>query len=242
MRYAIISDVHGNLEAFEACLADIACRQVDKLLFLGDIVGYGPDPDACIKLLYDRADVCLAGNHDYAVLGLTDITHFNPVAAAAVQWVKENIKPESKNYLKQYEVTTVVDDMYLVHATPYEPEAWHYMFTQSDAELNFKYFDTQLCFVGHSHTPVIIGQDKEGDCYVHRERALNLESGHRYIINEGSVGQPRDGDPDSCYAIYDTIDKQVELIRIAYDIARVQQKIIAAGLPPRLARRLAQGQ
>ncbi len=242
MRYAIISDIHGNLEAFEACLADMVCRQVDKLFFLGDIVGYGPDPNACIELLHDKADVWLAGNHDYAVLGLTDVAHFNPVAAAAVQWTKRAIKPEYRDYLKQCEVITVVDDMCLAHATPYEPEAWHYMFTLKDAELNFKHFDTRLCFVGHSHAPVIIGQDREGDCYIHQDRILNLEESHRYIINEGSIGQPRDGDPDSCYAVYDSEKKQVELIRIAYDIAKVQQKIIAAGLPSRLAERLAVGE
>ena len=242
LRYAIISDVHGNLEAFKAGLDDIGQQQVDKLLFLGDIVGYGPDPEACIELLQEKVDVCLAGNHDWAVVGLTEVTYFNPVAAAAVQWTKRAIKPEHKDYLRQLKAIAVIDDMCLAHATPYEPEAWHYIFTLGEAKLNFNYFDTRLCFVGHSHTPAIVGQDKAGNCYVQHDRMLSLEPEHRYIINEGSVGQPRDGNPAGCYAIYDTTKQRVELIRFTYDVAQVQQKIIAAGLPAFLAQRLALGQ
>jgi diadenosine tetraphosphatase ApaH/serine/threonine PP2A family protein phosphatase len=243
LRYAIVSDVHGNLEALEASLADIGRRRVDSLLFLGDAVGYGPDPDACLKLLRDEADICLAGNHDWAVLGLTDITCFNPVAAAAVLWTKGVIKPENRDYLAQYELITTTYDMCLTHATPYEPEAWHYIFTLGmEAKLSFGCFDTQLCFVGHSHVPVIIEQDTAGKFYLHRENTIDLHSGHKYIINVGSVGQPRDGNPDSCYGIYDTSREMVELVRVTYDTARVQQKIIDAGLPASLAKRLAMGQ
>ncbi len=241
MRFAIISDIHANLEAFEACLADIARRQVDKLLFIGDIVGYGPDPDACVELLREQADICLAGNHDWAVLGRTDITYFNPLAKAAVLWTKGVIKPETKSQLEQWELTAVIDNMYLVHAAPDEPAAWHYIFTLGEARSNFNHFDTQLCFVGHSHVPAIVGQDTAGKCYTHQGNVVNLRSGYRWIINAGSVGQPRDGSPEACYAIYDDARQMVELIRVAYDVMRVQRKIIAAGLPHFLAHRLGMG-
>jgi diadenosine tetraphosphatase ApaH/serine/threonine PP2A family protein phosphatase len=242
LRYAILADVHGNLEALEACLADIVKRQIDKLFFLGDVVGYGSEPNACIELIRDKADIWLAGNHDWAVLEQTDITYFNPVAMVAVRWTMEVITAEHKNLLKRCEVITEIEDMCLTHASPFEPEAWHYIFSLGEAKRSFDHYKTRLCFVGHSHYPVIIWQDSEGRCYPHHKVAIKLQPDNKYIINVGSVGQPRDSNPDSCYAIYDTDQNLVELIRVAYDIAKAQKKIIDAGLPYYLAQRLALGQ
>jgi diadenosine tetraphosphatase ApaH/serine/threonine PP2A family protein phosphatase len=242
MEYAVISDVHANLEALEAVLADIKGRGIkkDRIFFCGDAVGYGPDPNRCVELIKENTKIQIAGNHDWAVLGMTDITYFNPNAKAAIRWTDDVITPEGRTELESYSLLKRLkkENVFLVHGSPKEPEEWHYLLTLFDAEVNFNYFEERLCFIGHSHVPFIIEKLPSGDLVVHKEQ-VELGAPHRYIVNCGSVGQPRDGDPRACYALFD--DKRIELVRVAYDIDSVQKKMSAAGLPLPLIERLRQG-
>ena len=240
MRSAILSDVHANLEALEAVLQDADARKIENILFLGDAVGYGPDPNECVEILMKRCKVFLAGNHDWGVLGQTDITYFNEHARTAIEWTKgvltkKNLK-NLKSFLLQKELEK--EDMLLVHSTPKEPEGWHYLLTLWDAEINFHYFSNKYCFIGHTHYPFIIERLPSGDLVTYKEKASKGEM-ERYIMNVGSVGQPRDGDPRASYAIVD--DEKLEIVRVPYDVESVQKKMSKAGLPSLLIERLATG-
>ena len=243
MRYAVISDVHGNLEALEGVLADIEKRfegRPPPVLFLGDAVGYGPNPNECVSLIKETTSVRLAGNHDRAVLGLTDIEYFNEYARAAILWTQGVLSDESKNTLRPLPVETRLreEGLYLVHSTPKRPLLWNYLLTIGDAEVNFDYFSERICLLGHSHLPFILERLLTGEIAVQKNKARLLEP-RRYIINAGSVGQPRDGDPRACYAVLD--GKSAELIRVPYDIEKTQRKMAEAGLPGFLIERLALG-
>lgn len=241
MHYAIISDVHANLEALEAVLEDIRKRDLCKnILFLGDAVGYGANPNECIKLLKENSLILLAGNHDWAVLGLTDIEDFNPYAKTAIHWTMEVISEENKKTLSTFPISKSLkkDSIFLVHSTPKEPHKWHYLFSISDAEVNFKYFSERICLIAHSHQPFILERQADGRMQTHRER-VKLRKDSRYIINVGSVGQPRDGDMRACYAILN--DVSVELIRVEYDLEKTQKKMYDEGLPAFLIERLSKG-
>ncbi len=243
MRYAVISDVHSNLEALDAVLSDIEKRfegNPPPVLFLGDAVGYGPDPNECVKLIKETTALQLAGNHDRAVLGLTDIEYFNEYARAAILWTQGVISDESKEILRALPVDARMreEDLYLVHSTPKRPLLWNYLLTIGDAEVNFDYFSERICLLGHSHLPFILERLPTGEMTTHTGKTRLLKP-RRYIINAGSVGQPRDGDPRACYAVLD--EKSAELIRVPYDIEKTQRKMTEAGLPEFLIERLAQG-
>ncbi|MFH1702960.1 MAG: metallophosphoesterase [Nitrospirota bacterium] len=240
MRYAILSDVHSNLEALEAVLRNVDKRKVKDVLFLGDAVGYGPNPNECIELLIARCKILLAGNHDWGVLGLTDINYFNEYARAAIEWTKQVITEGNRKTLRPLPVKKGInkEDMILVHSTPKEPEEWHYLLTLWDAEINFHYFDNKFCFLGHSHYPFVIEKLLSGELVAYKEAAV-MGKTERYIMNVGSVGQPRDGDPRACYAIVN--DERMEIIRVPYDIGSVQKKMIKEGLPLFLSERLSKG-
>ncbi len=240
MRYAILSDVHSNLEALEAVLRNVDKRKVKDVLFLGDAVGYGPNPNECIELLIARCKILLAGNHDWGVLGLTDINYFNEYARAAIEWTKQVITEGNRKTLRPLPVKKEInkEDMILVHSTPKEPEEWHYLLTLWDAEINFHYFDNKFCFLGHSHYPFVIEKLLSGELVAYKEAAV-MGKTERYIMSVGSVGQPRDGDPRACYAIVN--DEKMEIIRVPYDIEAVQKKMIKEGLPLFLSERLSRG-
>lgn len=240
MRYAILSDVHSNLEALEAVLRNVDKRKVKDVLFLGDAVGYGPNPNECIELLMARCKILLAGNHDWGVLGLTDINYFNEYARAAIEWTKQVITEGNRKTLRPLPVKKGInkEDMILVHSTPKEPEEWHYLLTLWDAEINFHYFDNKFCFLGHSHYPFVIEKLLSGELVAYKEAAV-MGKTERYIMSVGSVGQPRDGDPRACYAIVN--DEKMEIIRVPYDIEAVQKKMIKDGLPLFLSERLSRG-
>jgi len=242
MDYAVISDVHSNLEALQAVLADLDRRGIKKerTFFCGDAVGYGPNPNECVELLRERAKVLIAGNHDWGVLGLTDINYFNPNARAAIRWTEEVLTPENRLTLESFFLVKRLkkENVFLVHGSPKEPEEWHYLLTLFDAEINFNYFEERLCFIGHSHLPFIMERVPSGELVVHKE-GVELGSPHRYIVNAGSIGQPRDGDPRACYALFN--EERVELVRVPYDIDGVQRKMSAAGLPLPLIERLRRG-
>ncbi len=240
MRYAIISDVHSNLEALNAVLEKIEKEKVDDLLFLGDSVGYGPNPNECIDIIKKEARVLLAGNHDHSVLGLTDVEYFNPYAKAALEWTKEVLTNENMAFLNTLPITMRLqeEEIYLVHSTPKEPEQWHYLSNTRDAYINFHFFTERICLAGHSHEPIIIEQLPEGNMIVHKD-CTDIKDEHRYIMNVGSVGQPRDGNPDAVYALLDK--NSIEIKRVSYDIVLTQKKMRDVGLPSYLIERLARG-
>ncbi len=242
MRYGLISDIHGNLEALTVVINELQKRNVDEVLCLGDIIGYGPDPEECVDLVKRHANVILAGNHDYAAMGMLDISYFNPHARRAIEWTSGQISDETRKFLKERPLMMVYDDFTIVHATPAEPEKWNYILSLEDAADNFAHFHNQVCFIGHSHVPVIIAKDEQGKISVRKGPEIQLQDNEKYIINIGSVGQPRDLDPRAAFAIFDTESKHYELLRVAYDVQTTQQKILKKGLPYFLAERLAKGQ
>ena len=240
MRYAIVSDIHGNLEALDAVLAD-ATGRADAILCLGDVVGYGADPGACVERLAVRAQVITAGNHEHGVTGLLDLDWFNPYARAAAEWTRERLDDDHRSYLATLPLVAQVDDATLVHASPEAPEEWDYLLSPDDGWAAFPYFATRWCFVGHSHVPGMWSVGSSGPDFEPRPAIVTAEAGRRYIVNVGSVGQPRDRDPRAAYAIWDVDAGRVELRRVSYDIQAARDKIVAAGLPRYLADRLAAG-
>jgi len=241
MKYALLSDVHSNLEAFQAVLKDLSREKVDQVFFLGDVVGYGADPDKCIETLQELTSSAVAGNHDRAAVGLTDFSYFNPAAKTAVEWTTRKLSPHHQEFLKKLPLIQHHPNITLVHATPQQPAEWEYMFSHYEASLSFKHYDQQICFIGHSHTPIAFEQSEEGNTYVLPDISFTLRNSYRYIINTGSVGQPRDGDSRAAYGVYNSDDSRFILKRISYNIKRAQKKIIDAGLPYFLALRLASG-
>jgi predicted phosphodiesterase len=240
MQYAVISDVHANLDALDAVFSDIDRRQIRDIVFLGDAVGYGPEPNECIELLSAKCKTLLAGNHDWGTIGITDICCFNEYAKQAIEWTAEVIRDRNKAILNSFLLSEEdkEEDVFFVHATPREPQEWHYLLTLSDAGMNFNYFDNKICFLGHSHQPFMIEQMQSGELVVSKDE-VRINSDSRYIINAGSVGQPRDGDPRACYAIFD--NDRVEIVRIPYNIENVQGKMRQEDLPYQLIERLALG-
>ena len=242
MLVAVISDIHANLEALEAVLEDVDRVEADTVLCLGDVVGYGPDPNLCVEVVSRVAFACVAGNHDHAVLGQTDITYFNTYACEAVLWTRSVLAEEARAYLARCPLKDTFEQALLVHGSPVDPEDWNYIFSVGDAHRAFDRFEEPLCFVGHSHVPVVFDLDSRGFVEVREASRLVFEPGHRYIVNVGSVGQPRDWDPRAAYGLWDTEKNSFELRRLAYDVQTTQRKILAAGLPEFLATRLATGQ
>lgn len=241
MKAAIISDVHSNLEALLVVLKDIKKRRLKSIFCLGDLVGYGANPNECIDLCLKESKLTVAGNHDWAAIDKTDISSFNPVAAEAIKWTRGKINTEGMKKLRGLELTQQVDNLFLVHATPMNPVKWGYLLSLEDFEKEFKHFDQQICFIGHSHVPVAVYRDDNGYCDLVRDNPFPIVAKRRYIVNVGSVGQPRDMDPRACYAIYDGNNNSIEIVRLDYNIPLAQQKIIVEGLPEVLADRLLAG-
>ena len=234
MRVLVISDIHANLTAFETVLED-ARGQWDYVWCLGDVVGYGPDPNECVEVLRSMPHLCLAGNHDWAALDRLDIRTFNPDARRAVDWTRSTLTEDNLRWLKALPTTFVIGQYTLVHASPREPLV---------AALNFPHFETPYCVVGHTHQPVIYEMLNEGgETEAHKPEYQNpIALGHsRKIVNPGSVGQPRDADPRAAYGILDFEQNTFEHRRVEYDIADVQKRMRGYDLPERLAVRLEHG-
>ena len=242
MQYAIISDIHGNLEALQSVLSDIEKRKVDQILCLGDVVGYGANPNECVDIIRKEAVITLAGNHDYAPLGKLDVSYFNLWARSAIDWTANNLSQASKDFLLSLPLKKQMDGFTIVHATPLNPDEWYYITTIEDAVINFPEFEDQVCFVGHSHIPLIVAMTEDREYRLERKNPLKFAEGERYIINVGSVGQPRDLDPKAAYATFDSSTKLYELRRVQYNVAETQRKVREAGLPDYLAVRLETGQ
>ena len=242
MRILVISDIHANMTAFVTVLED-AKDQWDYVWCLGDVVGYGPDPNECVELLRTMPHLCLAGNHDWAALGRLDIRTFNPDARAAVEWTRDTLKPENITYLEALPVTFVIGQHTLVHASPREP-VWEYILEPVVASLNFPHFETPYCFVGHTHQPIIfemINDQGEARQRLPRYREAHTLNGNRQIINPGSIGQPRDQNPDAAYGILDTETGVFEHRRVPYNIGDVQNRMRSFNMPDRLITRLEYG-
>lgn len=244
MRYLVISDVHGNLAALDAVLEDVGMETIDQVWCLGDVVGYGPSPNECIDRLRDFPDhLCVAGNHDWAAISRISIAEFNPSAQVACRWTSEQLSPENSAFLADLPTRIVEGNFTLVHGSPREP-IWEYIIYPSTAQLNFQFFDTQLCFVGHTHAPAIFREETSSRRF---EISIPVPStpiridDERLIINPGSVGQPRDGDPKAAYMVLDPESKTVEYRRVPYDVASTQKLMMDKGLPESLISRLSFG-
>ena len=236
MRYAVLSDIHGNLAALRAVLSDIG--SVDAVWCLGDVVGYGPDPNECVDLVRQRAAICLAGNHDWAAVAKMDLDAFNPDAAKAITWTRQQLSGENITFLAGLPSILRQGQMTLAHGSPRDP-IWEYILSVSAAQENFPRFDTALCLVGHTHSPAVFRQDKGIVKQVELAHGGSLPIGAgRFIINPGSVGQPRDGDPRSSYLLLDTSAQTVRFMRLAYNIGETRNRMSLAHLPVRLSTRL----
>ena len=243
MKYFIFSDIHGNLEALTVVLQQINECAPDKVICLGDVVGYGPNPNECIQQVHQAADLTIMGNHDHAVLGLTDIAYFNQYARTAVLWTREVLSEENFKILSSYPFQQSTGDILFVHSTPLYPDRWDYIFNPLEGKYYLQHLEEQVCFIGHSHQPLFFEQDKNGRIAFDRkpELSLTVREGCKYIVNVGSVGQPRDGNPQTSFAIYDSEEQRIEVKRLPYDLATTQKKMIEVNLPVFLIERLAHG-
>src|SRR5881394_3676189 len=240
MRFAILSDIHANLEALEAVLADARERKCSRFLCLGDVVGYNAKPRECIERVRELDCPVVKGNHDEEATLSASSERFNELAERAIHWTRDNLKDQEKECLRSLPLQRQFHHFTIVHATLDTPGQWGYVFNNLDALASFTYQRTAVCFFGHTHLPMVFIRDQSG---VRQERKehIRIEPGRKYFINVGSVGQPRDGNWRAAYCVYDIESNLVELVRIKYDLATAQEKIAKAGLPQPLADRLAIG-
>lgn len=241
MRYAIFSDVHSNLEALEAVLNAYKKEAIDKYLCVGDIVGYASNPKECIGRIKQDKIVTVAGNHDWASVGLFSCEYFNALASQAVAWTKLNLGEEDKDFLKSLKLTYKNKDLTIAHGTLDNPQDFNYLTDGYLAQESFKLLETDICFVGHTHVPAIFIQDSSSGIHFWEESFIKIKPQNRYIVNVGSVGQPRDGNPKASYCIYDTEGREIQIKRISYNVELAKNKIIKAGLPQFLGDRLLSG-
>jgi len=240
VRFGIISDIHGNWEALSAVLDVLENEKIDRYLCPGDLVGYGADPNRCVEAVRRLSCLTALGNHDSVAAGREEPTYFNPHARKAIEWTREALEGENREQLKELPMKRNEGDWLLVHATPSEPEAWHYVLSEERGKKEFPHFNETVCLFGHTHYPFLLAQGPGGFKSL-RGNKFRLEPDTRYLLNVGSVGQPRDGDSRAAYGVYDSEAMTVEFRRAEYDIATAQQKIVDAGLPRFLAERLSKG-
>jgi predicted phosphodiesterase len=239
MKYAIIADIHSNLEALTVVLNDIQEQKCTHVACLGDIVGYNANPKECLDLIRQLNCPCVKGNHDDYCSTEEPLEGFNPHAAIAVNWTRLQLSKEDRQWLRDLKYMRMTANFTMVHATLDGPERWGYVFDKLAAAASFTYQNTPVCFFGHTHVPVAFIRDSvvRGGTY----SKFKVEPGRKYFLNVSAVGQPRDGNPKCGYVTYDLDESIIELRRLDYDIKTAQQKILAAGLPTRLAERLAVG-
>ncbi len=245
MRLMIFSDIHGNLESLQSVLKDAAKRNVHRSICLGDLVGYGPFPNECIQLVRSLKNCrCLAGNHDVAALWETSPYGMSSAAKKAILWTMEQLKDENKEYLKSLPDRLDLADMTFAHANPYNPRGWRYVMDRKYALRSFAATRCRNLFIGHSHRPLVITRKHFFSVNLQAVSGVaefSVNDSKRRIINCGSVGQPRDDDPRSCYLIYDSRTRKIEFYRVSYDMEKTVKAIQNAGLPSVLGRRLLKG-
>jgi predicted phosphodiesterase len=239
MKYAIIADIHANLEALDVVLKDAKAQECSHHCCLGDVVGYNANPKECLEIIREMNMPCVKGNHDEYCSLESNLEGFNPHAAEAIQWTRNQLTEDDREWLRNLKYIRMVASFSVVHATLDGPQRWGYVFDRLAAAASFTYQNTSVCFFGHTHVPVAFIRDTvvRGGTY----SKFKIEPGRKYFINVGSVGQSRDGVPKATYVIYNMDEGTIELRRLDYDIAKTQAKIRAAGLPERLAERLALG-
>ena len=239
MKFAIIADIHANLDAFQVVLEDMKQQKCTHYACLGDVVGYNANPKECLDIVRSMNIPCVKGNHDDYCSTEQPLDGFNPAAAEAVNWTRKQLTEEDRQWLRDLKYVRMVTSFTIVHATLDGPQRWGYVFDKLAAAASFTYQNTGVCFFGHTHVPVAFIRDSmvRGGTY----SKFKVEPGKKYFVNVGAIGQPRDNNPKAAYVVYDMDEGTIELRRLEYDIASAQKKILDAGLPPRLAERLAFG-
>ena len=232
MKYAIISDIHANLEALTKALSIINEKHVDEIICLGDVVGYGANPNECVEIVRGSCSAVVLGNHDEAALDPGGPHDFNPIAQKAIEWTAAQLTDESRSFLSSRPMIEKRENILLVHSSPHSPETWDYIINAQEASDAIQYFEETICFIGHTHVPGI---------YSVSGRSRSVSRTERHLVNVGSVGQPRDGNPMLAFGIFDSTAWEYELIRSEYDIQGAAEKILRAGLPRELGYRLMYG-
>jgi predicted phosphodiesterase len=238
MKYLVFSDIHGNVQALETLVEEIAGVKPDFVVSLGDVVGYGANPSACVDLVDKHCDIRVCGNHDYVAAGLADSEDFNVTARISIEWTKGVLSAAHKELLSRYDTVKQHGECLFAHASPVSPLDFEYIYTARQAEKAFRKTQARFIFIGHTHVPGIISYDPSSGCRVEKSSKLEIEPGRRYLINAGSVGQPRDGVSASSFAVIDVQRGRISIRRIPYDVAEAQERIRAEGLPESLASRL----
>jgi len=243
MLIAIISDIHSNIEALDAVLAACNAAQISEIVCLGDIVGYGASPNECVKRIRETCLLTLMGNHDAAAINLLITENFNANAKIAIDWTTGQLTPAMHSYLRSLPFKKICHDTTLVHASPFEPHLWHYITGTENAGIQFKNFTTTFCFIGHTHIPGIIAKIPSQRVHIITNDTLMWSTmpNARFLINVGSVGQPRDHDSRACFGVLDTDKQMFELHRVPYDIVKAQTKMRKAHFPDALIQRLSKG-
>lgn len=241
MLYGIFSDIHSNLAAFEAVLESMRSFPLERRVCLGDLVGYGVDVNECVELTRKNADICLIGNHDSVALRYESNLAFNPYAKKAIEWTQEELSEDSLSYMKTLSYVHEENDICFVHASPMSPAEWVYVTDLEDALDAFDHFSTRYCFVGHTHSPVIVAMKGEEIPKIIEEEEYERLDGERLLVNVGSVGQPRDRDPRACWCLFDSEKGFVRLIRVPYNVHLTQERMRAAEAPSFLIDRLEVG-
>jgi len=243
MKYGILGDIHGNLSALRTVLERMDEARVDTLISVGDVVGYGAAPAECIELLRERRAVVVKGNHDAACVNELDDRTFNPYARAAIAWTRTVLDDQDKRWLKGLPLVATLEHCQVAHGTLHRPELFDYILSLSDADPSLDDMTRPVCFVGHSHIPLTVmrfADDPRRTAYTY-DTQIDLRETARALINVGSVGQPRDEDPHTAYALYDSDAKHAAILRTPYDIDTEVRRIEAAGLPSVLGERLRVG-
>jgi len=238
-KIAILGDIHANLEALNAVIEDARARAVTDFVCVGDVVGYNANPSECIRIVRDVCNVTVRGNHDHYCSYDENLDDFQPLAASVIAWTRRQLSADDVTWLRDLPLRKPFAGFTLVHSTLDMPDRWGYVFDTLSAEANFSYQMTPLCFHGHTHVPMVY--EKRPEVTRSEPYPIKMALGAKYFINVGSVGQPRDGNPDCSYVIFCTKSRTIDFIRIPYDIQTAMEKNIRAGLPERLAHRLAQG-
>ncbi|KMQ50992.1 metallophosphoesterase [Chitinispirillum alkaliphilum] len=225
-------------------MADIDSCDIDQVFCLGDIVGYGANPNECVEMVMERCSVTIRGNHDAAALDVLSAQQFNINAKIAIEWTAKELKSKNKKFLQSLPVLEDINDtLTLVHSTPYEPDTWHYISSLEEAAFNFQFFLTPVCFMGHTHMPAIVVMDRDGEIFVHQDKEIEFDknTGTRLLVNVGSVGQSRDRNPKACYGVFDTENGLFYFRRVEYNIEKTQSKMRRARMPDFLVHRIAEG-